>query len=934
MNSNKTISTLFHRPWFAWMWWTAPQLLLLLLNLGDYALIADELAEKNQPYWTTVFTISAVYLAIGFVLLIPVRRTFLRIGFYLGFVLLPVALIIYGTLSVEKAIPSTVDLWILNPGNIVFNLWATQVFVSLFGIAHICWHFADTSGYKGLLRGTILTVAPVGVLWILVHLSSDWIGGMDIGITVLVFIVAVVTVLLAFGIFLISFSLLKYVLEKNQDTGAILLTLLIALFLPLAGLALNRAIPFPQYYQNGWVYALTFLNAAILAIPLSTRTSTRRFHLWATAASVPFSLYFFCAFLPFYPMAALAMIAMGAGFLILTPLLLIILHIGKLVLLLRSTPGTGKNALAVILGVLVLPGLIFLGMMRDREAIMEALDYAISPSPTQLDTPPNPARVERAVGAILQQSRGIQYPILSPIYQSLVLQGMTLPDSSIEQLQAVFGLPDYKEAQSNFDFWSVRSRGPRSSRAFTTQPPRAELKDIEFRSINSNRGVVEMKVENNSMERRTEFRMDFELPPGVWISAAELLIEGEWKPADFRERRSAEWIYRMIAAERVRDPLLVTLRQPGAFTVHVFPVDRGKPRHLRLNLESVEATLPVLPFIDTLPREAAPRSNLLEVGGNLLVSKIDALPKHTLAPKYHLFLDRSGLGASKEDFAEDLQEKLAQIPTDAHLQWWLIDDGIHALPEMPAMNEAGLIENLDYSGFLERGLGGRSEGHLLLATLGEWRTNLSKGKIPKTYPVVIPVGWDDFAMEKSKLFQFVDQRMGAVPEWLLQKPNPLPAPDREVAVFRRDGIIGVVPAGAEAIFPRWAFLFETHGTTEILDSDGSTFRPVTEADGWQQRETPEAFLVRMSEAISRFDPATHETNRSQWVTLSKEEKVLLPETALIVLESRAQEEFLKRLEQTGQDGHSGLSFSETPEPAVILVGGFLVWIFFFRKRRD
>ena len=137
MNSNKTISTLFHRPWFAWMWWTAPQLLLLLLNLGDYALIADELAEKNQPYWTTVFTISAVYLAIGFVLLIPVRRTFLRIGFYLGFVLLPVALIIYGTLSVEKAIPSTVDLWILNPGNIVFNLWATQVFVSLFGIAHI-----------------------------------------------------------------------------------------------------------------------------------------------------------------------------------------------------------------------------------------------------------------------------------------------------------------------------------------------------------------------------------------------------------------------------------------------------------------------------------------------------------------------------------------------------------------------------------------------------------------------------------------------------------------------------------------------------------------------------------------------------------------------------------------------------------------------------
>ncbi len=54
--------------------------------------------------------------------------------------------------------------------------------------------------------------------------------------------------------------------------------------------------------------------------------------------------------------------------------------------------------------------------------------------------------------------------------------------------------------------------------------------------------------------------------------------------------------------------------------------------------------------------------------------------------------------------------------------------------------------------------------------------------------------------------------------------------------------------------------------------------------------------------------------------------VYLP-AALFVLETSAQEEFLKRLEETGREAHSGLSFSETPEPATLVLIGFVLWLF-------
>ncbi|MBC2603130.1 MSEP-CTERM sorting domain-containing protein [Puniceicoccus vermicola] len=933
MSSSKNLPNFLERPWLAGVWWTIAQIVQLLLNLRDYGLIADELAGKEQTYWVIVLTINGVSILTGIAIWALARHPRTELASSLLCILLPTAYILYGSIGAEGAIPDNVDTWILHPGNLVFNLWACQVLASLLGFAKICCRITQSGGFSTLLSGTLLVVAPVSVLWLLVQILSDLFESTDILFTLFVSVVAVITVVLAFGVFLVAFSLMRAVFNEQNRPKSIALTLLISLVMPIAGLVLNRTIPFPQDYQNPTVYWLTLINAMILAIPVLNRPWQKKIQLWATAAVLPFSLYFFCAFLPFYPLSALAMIVVGSGFLILTPVLLSILHLGKIVSLSRVLPTRRNVATLIILGVAVLPSIFLLGMLRDRAAILEALDYSLSPDPASLETPPSPKQVERVIRAVKRQSRGIQYPILSPLYRAIVLQGMTLPDSSLTQLETTFGLAETEDHDFRAGFWGMRERGPNLQRRMRPASVLAEMADAELSSSSPSHATLSMEVINQSRDSRTGFRQDFKIPPGVWVAGAELLIGDSWKPADIRERRSAEWIYRTIASERIRDPLLVTLDRPGQVEIEVFPVDRGSPRQLRINLRSA-ANLPItLGMKDTLLETHMEQDSILQLGSNLLIPANLYLPQHTLRPVYNLFLDRSTAAADIGAFQNELITTLKRIPIDASLRWWIIRDGIHQLPDLPQKNTPALLAETDLSELIRPQSGGRSKGHVQLAIIHQWRQALQNGKVPESYPVIVPIGWPSYYTEFTRITQFVDPYLGATPQWILDQKEEIPAADKKVSIFRRKDQTGVVPAELKNDTARWAFLFETSGTPEILNTDRQ-FEEISTSLLQITRVPDPALRAYLTEAYSRYNPALHEDVRENLISLSKKFSVLLPETALIALENSAQEEFLKRLEKIGQDGHSGLSFSETPEPTTLPVIGFTIWMLVRRHRKE
>jgi len=160
---------------------------------------------------------------------------------------------------------------------------------------------------------------------------------------------------------------------------------------------------------------------------------------------------------------------------------------------------------------------------------------------------------------------------------------------------------------------------------------------------------------------------------------------------------------------------------------------------------------------------------------------------------------------------------------------------------------------------------------------------------------------------------------------------PIPSPDQSVSIIRKGGSIGIVPEQTGGDGSRWAFLFQADGAPDVLDEDRQ-FRPISHSILTSPVSNTEAIRILLRDSYSRYNPALHEAERTSLISQSKEFAILLPETALIVLETSAQEEFLKRLEETGTEAHSGFSFSETPEPTTLIVIGFLLWAFIRRDR--
>src|SRR3954466_2192515 len=97
--------------------------------------------------------------------------------------------------------------------------------------------------------------------------------------------------------------------------------------MPLAGLILNITIPFPVDFQAAEVYVLTVANALVLLFAVWTGGSRPRLSWHLLCVTFPFALYFFIVFLPYIPLSVLAVIVMGAGMLVLTPILLFALHL-------------------------------------------------------------------------------------------------------------------------------------------------------------------------------------------------------------------------------------------------------------------------------------------------------------------------------------------------------------------------------------------------------------------------------------------------------------------------------------------------------------------------------------------------------------------------------------------------------------------------------
>jgi len=937
-----------------------PQLLLLVLNLSAWKLVRGDMDPEQMNRALILGGAEGILLLLGLGSWILLSRLKRRIDWpvCIGLLAVHIAYLWLFTAWLWNLLPQSATVWILQPTQLCyyqFALMMPAIFYAAVRLSGFNWRVSrwlDASV-------TLATLVGVPVMWFaFFHLVDALWRVVKVPYLVwLVFgIISTVLVLVAF----LRLLLFLYGLLSGTRAGAYILPLFAGLLAPLGGLWLNHAIPFPYDFQSPHVYILTVLNGIILLLPFFRgRSGTLIWMLRSMLYS--FSLYFFVVFLPYLPLSLLAMIAAGAGFLILAPTLLFVIHTRRLLTegaILAARWGTGRVVLLFLVCALSLPAAYVARAWVHRQALVAAIDAAYTPDYRTGQAPVNLDWAEWSLRRLRAMKDGMFVPFLSDIYNRIVFGGMVLPDHKIDHIATtLFGgkLEFEKPKRDGFSsFFGARGRGRGQRWRNAPPPPRnVALADVATETETAD-GQVQVDVTltlTNSGSRQAEFVTDIALPPGVLVSGYWLDVEGTRVPGRVFEKKTAMWVYHMIRDATRRDPGLVVYEAADRIKLRVFPFSSNQTRVTGLTFLYPEGTTPAITIgnqaVD-LPVPPVPRVVRVPAGPDTDWAVVPAqiareLPHQTRTPYPHFIVDRSLTASGNDaDFAERMRSLSAQFPdagncriTLANFEFTMVGDRPVPMPEIAAVLERS--SGLSYRGALcpERAI----KGALL---------DLAEGGDAGSVPVFIVVAAKDAEILTEGGLDTFAHLVPDMPRYFVSQPDRgleghafdggsttnvwQMAPPGSVVLLRAGQATLVCDAeqGGVALLtgPR-------DGLLEVRDVDG--YRPVAHtslpADSAYARG---AALWEQCRRTS-YEPATLTAARAGIVQASRDTGILTPLTSFIVVENQAQWEIMKRKEGQALKAHQALAFDEfvesmeSPEPSILwfLPVVYLLW----RKKR-
>ncbi len=294
--------------------------------------------------------------------------------------------------------------------------------------------------------------------------------------------------------------------------------------------------------------------------------------------SFTYTLYFFVVFLPFLPFSIAAIIVFGAGFLMLTPLVLFVIHTNQLWEDFKYLgPYYSKNILigSIVVGSLLIPSYLSVTYYNDRETLHQVLDYVYTPNYDKtytIDT----SSVSNTLSIIAnskESSRGIfnsQQPYLSSYFNWLVLDNLTLSDQKINDLQRIFLDKSKTKTQKN----QIRNHGVNITKIDTQSKYDKQQKVW--------RSWVNLEITNKN-ESLKEYATTIDLPQGTWVSDYYLFVNGVKEPGILAEKKSAQWVFSSIRNQN-RDPGILYYLTGNKVAFRVFPFLANEIRQTGIQL--------------------------------------------------------------------------------------------------------------------------------------------------------------------------------------------------------------------------------------------------------------------------------------------------------------------------------------------------------------
>jgi hypothetical protein len=574
------------RPLWVFVAVTLPQLVLLGTGYGTYRIVESLLTERCLRTWAIAGGLLAL-LAAGFTILAAIaaltrRQLPTRIG--------PVLLVAYVpplaalALNMQEIVPSTIPRWMLFHGDQLVLAYTLLMPALIYGLfLSVAWLTPEESARSAWKSFACAIAIPLG--WYLVGAGAGaaWQSRTLAALLPYLLILSAV----AFLFFLVRTT----VIVMAKKTGFLrrfrpAWLAVVCLAFPQLGLALHGGIllggklpkaPFGDFSHLAF-YLLAALNGIVLCLPTPRGTAARWGLAGARALLLPFTAFFFLVFLPYFPLSVLGVFAFGLGFLMLTPLLLMMVHAGMLredFAHLRSVTGAAKSAATLFAAALVLPTVVVAVCLHDRSVLHEAIDYVSAPDYSTPQRPPVDAgSLARVLSHVRVHKTGSgreffneHVPYLSPLYQLLVLGNLTLADETIRELEIIFLGSTATPAVAPVSLAS----NPREIGI-----SRISATSLSIEAGRAEQSTVELEITNTS-DRTLEYASSFALPEGAWIDGFHLVIGDRREQGILAEHRAAAWVYRQIVAAR-RDPGILERQKDGRHALRVFPFAAGETR--------------------------------------------------------------------------------------------------------------------------------------------------------------------------------------------------------------------------------------------------------------------------------------------------------------------------------------------------------------------
>lgn len=914
---------------------TAPLLLLFSLLLAKYQVIESMLTSTHLYYWKFYGGILALIGITNLIYtsyLIGKKRS---VAPFYGLVALPIYILFlysYGN-NIDAIIPFNIPQWLF-PEHLLLYVGTFLMPTLAYALFILVYHFTPMDEQQRAGSNFLYAVLIPFSWYMFSQLIMPFWQPVDSEFMGHIMIIGIImgTVLFLFflirGIYVISVKK-----AEKWRPYALAWKIPIAIIFPLLGLALNNGlIGFKYSYGSGIFgdfadssfYILAILNGILLCLPNLSNFPYRLGLFIGRASTFAYTFYFFLVFLPYLPLSVIAILALGTGFLMLTPLVLFVIHINELshdFAYLQQQLSKKFIWSIALMGFTIIPLFITGAYLKDRQNLHQALDYLYHTNYEkiyEIDAKALAHTLHR-INSNKEGGRDFDFghhtPYLSSWYTWLVLDNLTLSDTKINQMERVF----LGEASFSTGTENIQNEGVDISQVST----RTEY----IPDQDAWRTWVDLEISNNSENSWiSEYATTIELPTGCWISDYYLYVGDRKEMGILAEKKTAMWIFSQIRGTN-RDPGLLHYLTGNKVAFRVFPFAEHEVRktgiefiHKRpLTLQIDEHTIQLGNPEDSSPFAAISTPHVDFITAHRKTS-LDTIQRQAY---YHFMLDVS---KGKEEAIGEYKERISALVAKNYLGQSLHKISlINTYAKTFEMNEDWekqlASQSVEGGFYLERAI---KEALIVHYKKKEFYYPVFVVVTENMYEAVLDKDFADLQFSFPEGGQFYHlQEDGALATHSLIK-NPQFADTTKANPSLTKAVIAY-PNKENPL----AFLPNDNQASFVLRED--KFR--LSSDEIKPKDWATALNIAGKRRVHQLYPQLAEKEWLSSIRSSFLSRILTPSTAYIVVETAAQKEMLFQKQKQVLNGNKSLDLGEDmtrmSEPGfwllLLLFGTFLLW---------